>query len=71
MHLTMFQTTHLKTFCLQFLLIFASAERSAFTKTPEYQRLPPLGEQAVIQDAWRDQRISRIPHILQSYGVDA
>jgi hypothetical protein len=68
----MLQITQLKAICLQFLLSSSTfAQLSPTVKVPEYQCLPPLREQAAIQDAWRDQRISNIPHILQKYGVDA
>ena len=40
-------------------------------KEPQYQKLPPLREQAELQDAWTKERISNIPQILQKYGVDA
>lgn len=57
--------------CIQLLLSCASAQSSSTKKVPEYQRLPPLREQAAIQDAWREERVSNIPQILQKYGVDA
>jgi hypothetical protein len=69
MNLEMFQSIELKVICLQILLLCASAHSSPIA--PQYQRLPPLREQAAVQDAWRDQRVSNIPHILQKYGVDA
>jgi glucose-6-phosphate 1-dehydrogenase len=56
---------------LQLLLSCAASQLSAAVELPEYRRLPSLREQAAIQDAWRDERVSRIPHILQKYGVDA
>lgn len=40
-------------------------------RKPEYQRLPPLREQATLKDAWTQERISRIPQILQKYEVGA
>ena len=39
--------------------------------SPEYQRLPPLREQAHLKDAWTAERISNIPTILEKYDVDA
>lgn len=57
--------------CLQVFLSYASAQSPSANKVPEYQRLPPLREQAAIQDAWRDERVSNIPQILRKYGVDA
>ncbi|KAK4448676.1 hypothetical protein QBC34DRAFT_101983 [Podospora aff. communis PSN243] len=39
--------------------------------TPEYHRLPPLREQARIQDAWTKERKDHIPKLLRKYGVDA
>jgi hypothetical protein len=44
---------------------------SGFSKSPQYQYLPPLKEQAEIYDGWRKERLDRIPEILQKYGVDA
>jgi hypothetical protein len=38
---------------------------------PEYHRLPPLREQARIQDAWTKERKAHIPKLLRKYGVDA
>lgn len=40
-------------------------------KPPSYRLLPPLREQAKIQDNWTRERIARIPKLLQKYGVDA
>ncbi|EMD40949.1 hypothetical protein CERSUDRAFT_91701 [Gelatoporia subvermispora B] len=37
----------------------------------QYQRLPSLRDQAQIIDQWRDQRVARIPSVLERYGVDA
>ncbi|CAG8950756.1 hypothetical protein HYFRA_00002969 [Hymenoscyphus fraxineus] len=37
----------------------------------KYHHLPPLREQAAIQDAWTAERISNIPNILKKYNVDA
>ncbi|KAK4457161.1 hypothetical protein QBC42DRAFT_319699 [Cladorrhinum samala] len=39
--------------------------------SPEYQPLPPLRQQAAIQDAWTAERKAGIPSILQKYNVDA
>ncbi|KAG9233336.1 hypothetical protein BJ875DRAFT_403221 [Amylocarpus encephaloides] len=43
----------------------------ALAKIAQYHQLPPLREQADIQDAWNSERISNIPSILQKYGIDA
>ena len=68
----MFQLIQLKAVCLQLILLLSLVAQSSLeSPAPEYQRLPPLREQASIQDAWRNQRVSNIPHILQKYGVDA
>lgn len=40
-------------------------------KPAQYLRLPSLRKQAVIQDQWRDERVSRIPMLLKKYGADA
>lgn len=36
-----------------------------------YHRLPPLREQARILDAWRDERVARVPALMRKYNVDA
>ncbi|KAI0832622.1 hypothetical protein BC628DRAFT_1310121 [Trametes gibbosa] len=36
-----------------------------------YRRLPSLREQAAIVDAWRDERLARIPALLQKYNIPA
>ncbi|KAK8109422.1 hypothetical protein PG999_007559 [Apiospora kogelbergensis] len=40
-------------------------------KTPQFQALPSLREQAKIVDGWTDERKALIPGILRKYGVDA
>lgn len=40
-------------------------------KHPQYQHLPPLREQAKIQDGWRVERLDSVPALLQKHGVDA
>lgn len=40
-------------------------------KPAEYRHLPSLREQAIIQDQWRDERVSQIPNLLRKYGADA
>ncbi|KDN63753.1 putative xaa-Pro aminopeptidase family enzyme [Colletotrichum sublineola] len=39
--------------------------------TPKYNPLPPLREQARIQDAWTAERKAGIPALLKRHGVDA
>ncbi|WYZ37103.1 hypothetical protein EsH8_II_000609 [Colletotrichum jinshuiense] len=39
--------------------------------TPKYNPLPPLREQARIQDAWTEERKAGIPALLKKHGVDA
>ncbi|OLN86619.1 hypothetical protein CCHL11_03829 [Colletotrichum chlorophyti] len=39
--------------------------------TPKYNPLPPLREQARIQDAWTQERKARIPALLKKHGVEA
>ncbi len=51
---------------LLWLGLFATAQKS-----PQYQLLPSLREQAAIQDEWTAQRKALIPSILKKYGVDA
>ena len=43
----------------------------AADKSPQYQFLPPLREQAEIVDAWTEERKALIPGLLRKYGVDA
>ncbi|RDL33760.1 Uncharacterized protein BP5553_08128 [Venustampulla echinocandica] len=66
----MLQLNIVNALCLQ-ILFSSIASAGPLDTAPKYQALPPLREQAVIQDALRDQRVSNIPHILQKYGVDA
>ncbi|KAI0772118.1 hypothetical protein BD413DRAFT_474897 [Trametes elegans] len=37
----------------------------------QYRRLPSLREQAAIQDGWRDERLARIPELLNKYRIQA
>ncbi|KAH8651539.1 putative lipoprotein [Tricladium varicosporioides] len=41
------------------------------TPEPQYQTLPSLKEQAIIQDSWTRERLSLVPGILRKWGVDA
>ncbi len=41
------------------------------TRTPQYQLLPSLREQAEIVDAWTEERKALIPGLMRKYGVDA
>ncbi len=43
----------------------------AWAKQPQYQILPPLREQAALQDEWTAQRKALVPSLLTKYGVDA
>ncbi len=61
-----------------FVLCQAVAATLATTETdaswphlPRYETLPPLREQADIQNGWLKERWDNIPSILQKYGVDA
>nr|XP_036581060.1 xaa-Pro aminopeptidase family enzyme [Colletotrichum truncatum]KAF6789233.1 xaa-Pro aminopeptidase family enzyme [Colletotrichum truncatum] len=38
---------------------------------PKYNPLPPLREQARVQDAWTEERKAAIPALLKKHGVDA
>ncbi|KAJ0148972.1 hypothetical protein CTA2_614, partial [Colletotrichum tanaceti] len=38
---------------------------------PKYNPLPPLREQARIQDAWTEERKAGIPALLKKHGVEA
>lgn len=48
--------------------VLASADA---LKSPQFQTLPPLREQAKIVDAWTETRKALIPGILRKYNVDA
>ncbi|KAF5393006.1 hypothetical protein D9757_001317 [Collybiopsis confluens] len=57
--------------CSFFIFQFFCFTAFALQETFHYKPLPSLREQARIQDAWLKQRISRIPSLLQTHGVDA
>ncbi|KAF4625386.1 hypothetical protein G7Y89_g12781 [Cudoniella acicularis] len=44
---------------------------SSQAPVPKYQPLPPLREQALLQDTWTRERLSIVPSILKKWGVDA
>ncbi len=46
----------------------AAASPSA---APQYHTLPPLREQADLEDAWTAERKTIIPGLLHKYGVEA
>lgn len=48
----------------------AGASADAY-KSPQFQTLPPLREQAQIVDDWTKKRKALVPGILRKYGVDA
>ncbi|KAI0010776.1 hypothetical protein F4779DRAFT_576059 [Xylariaceae sp. FL0662B] len=52
-------------------VLVVARSAAAVTKTPQIQTLPSLREQAVLVDAWTEERKTLIPGILQKYGVDA
>ena len=66
-------TCCLKSIFLRLLLLQTIAVQIVSSKPPKHEHitLPTLREQAAIQDAWTEQRISNIPNILKKYGVDA
>jgi hypothetical protein len=47
------------------------ADNAHAIKTPSYQTLLPLREQAELQNAWVAERKAAIPALLQKYHVDA
>lgn len=53
------------------LHVQSSTGSQVAAKTPQYQLLPSLREQADIVDAWTEERKALIPGLLQKYGVDA
>jgi hypothetical protein len=63
----MMQLLGLTGLCLHFLAVLCVQAM----RVPEYQQLPPLREQAAIQDAWTAERLSNVPQLLRKYGVDA
>lgn len=58
---------------LSTLFLFQSCEVYAQYHPDEpaqYQRLPPLREQAAILESWRQERIDALPALMQEHGVD-
>jgi hypothetical protein len=53
------------------VVVHTTGTVGASSAAPQLQTLPPLREQAVIIDAWTDERKALIPGILSKYGVDA
>jgi len=53
------------------LLPLSSVVAEFASPNPEYHILPPLREQAKIQDVWTRERRANIPGLLQKYGIDA
>ena len=49
----------------------ATSASEQLQKTPSYQHLPPLREQAQLQDKWVAERKEAIPKLLEKHGVDA
>ncbi|KAI9000828.1 hypothetical protein BD414DRAFT_14182 [Trametes punicea] len=56
---------------LSVTLIHASFAQLHPANPATYRRLPPLREQSAILDDWRDERVSRIPKLLNKYRVHA
>lgn len=40
------------------------------TEPAQYQRLPPLREQATLLESWRQERLDALPALMQEHGVD-
>jgi len=55
----------------QFLVLLLIFLQTCIATGPKYHTLPPLKEQAALQNAWTAERISNIPALLEKYGVDA
>jgi len=53
------------------LLVSLAVSCVQAVRVPQYQQLPPLREQAAIQDAWTVERVSNVPQLLRKYEVDA
>ncbi|TVY27269.1 hypothetical protein LHYA1_G003401 [Lachnellula hyalina] len=53
------------------LLVSLAVSCVQAARVPQYQQLPPLREQAAIQDAWTVERVSNVPQLLRKYEVDA
>ena len=73
-HLSAFPRAAMRLSCFFYILLTAPSVisvpgRSALA--PQYQRLPALREQADIEDAWTDERLSKVPQLLRKYGVEA
>lgn len=67
-------STWIHTLCLALLVpshVVAWKADAQASRISEYVELPPLREQAALQDAWTTERRSKIPDLLQKYGIDA
>lgn len=56
---------------MKFFTVFLASLASVAALTPKYQYLPPLREQAELQDKWTAERKEAIPGLLEKHGVDA
>jgi len=66
--LAVFQTLVLVSLCASLLL---PSDATTSGPSPQYVALPPLREQAAIQDSWTAERLARVPSLLRKYNVDA
>jgi len=70
--LAVLQTLVLASPCVSFLLPSQAQSTipSPPTSSPQYVSLPPLHEQAILQDSWTAERLAQVPATLNKYGVD-
>ena len=55
---------------MKFFTVFLASLTSVAALTPKYQYLPPLREQAELQDKLTAERKEAIPGLLEKHGVD-
>ena len=58
-------------FSMKIIIIPLLAIVSFACAKPQYQPLPPLREQAALQDKWTASRLETIPQLLEKHNVDA
>lgn len=61
----------IKTVILQLLISGSLTAAHPDANNPQFHKLPTLREQSKIQDVWTQERIKKIPQILQKYNVGA
>jgi len=71
--LAVLQTLVLASPCASLLLPLQaqSSQAQSSKSSPQYVSLPPLREQAILQDGWTAERLAQVPSLLRKHGVDA